>query len=69
MDRYFTEKELSQQLSVALQTIRNWRCVRRGPNYHKFNGRLVRYSEADVIAWLEGRRIDLTPQVGKGVSA
>lgn len=55
---YLTEKEASLFLSVSLRTIQNWRFRNRGPKYKKL-GRLVRYSIADLSAYVE--RETVTP--------
>ncbi|WP_366139070.1 helix-turn-helix domain-containing protein [uncultured Rhodoferax sp.] len=38
--------------SVSRRTLPVWRVQGKGPKFIKI-GRLVRYSEADVIAWIE----------------
>jgi predicted DNA-binding transcriptional regulator AlpA len=53
---YLDEKQVSQLVGRALSTLRNDRHLRRGLPYVKF-GRSVRYSKADVIAFMEARKI------------
>jgi len=50
------EQEAAKFLCVAVQTLRNWRTSGQGPRYIKL-GRAVRYSEADLMAFMEERRI------------
>lgn len=54
MNRFLTEEQLSDCLSVSLGTLRRWRLENRGPKFHKL-GSLVRYSECDVGDWLQAR--------------
>lgn len=56
--KFITEKELAQITGFALQTIRNWRHVRRGPNYVKIS-RAVRYDYAEVMLFMNSRRVNL----------
>ena len=51
------EKVAAKKLGVAVQTLRNWRHVRRGTAYIKL-GRSVRYKEEDILNFIEERRID-----------
>jgi len=51
------EKRAAQFLGVAVQTLRNWRHLRRGPAYVKM-GRSVRYQVEDLKAYLLNKRID-----------
>jgi hypothetical protein len=53
----FTAKEVSQLIGRAEQTLANDRSTRRGLAYIKV-GRSVRYKLADVLAYVEGHRID-----------
>ena len=52
-----TEKEVSNLLSIPLQTLRNHRSRGCGLPYIKF-ARSVRYSLVDVEEYLSTRRID-----------
>ncbi len=54
---YLTEKEVSLFTGRALSTLRNERFLRRGIPYVKV-GRSVRYSQEDVIAFMESRKIE-----------
>ena len=47
------EKGAAKTLSVALQTLRNWRFQHTGPAYCKLNGgRAVRYRLSDLNAFI-----------------
>jgi predicted DNA-binding transcriptional regulator AlpA len=56
--RYLKETEVSAITGLALQTIRNHRFNGVGIPYIKMlPGRAVRYSLADIIEWMESRKI------------
>lgn len=54
--RYLVEREVSRLTGIALSTLRNWRVRAEGIPYYKI-GRSVRYSQADVIGFMEQRRV------------
>lgn len=41
---------------IGLQTLRNYRMLRKGPPYVKLD-KSVRYLESDVLAYMESRRV------------
>jgi predicted DNA-binding transcriptional regulator AlpA len=47
------ENEAAASLSVAVQTLRNWRWKGEGPRYVKVGTRLVRYRRSDLAAFVE----------------
>ena len=53
------EEEAAIVLGLAVQTLRNWRSVRKGPPYLKL-GRAIRYDPADLETYRENRKI--TPE-------
>lgn len=51
-------KTLSEQLDIAVPTLERMRVAKTGPAWHTIPGsRLVRYSRADVVAWLRANRV------------
>ena len=56
MKRFMEEKEVSRLTSVSLQTLRNWRHLRKGFPYVKM-GRKVLYDWDDIVSDLEARKI------------
>ena len=54
--RWIDEREVSEIIAVAVQTLRNWRFQSTGPAYFKI-GRSVRYRLSDIIAFMELRRV------------
>ena len=51
------EKEAAHLLSVGVQTLRNWRHLRKGPPYIKISSRSVRYRISDLGSFMEARKI------------
>ena len=49
------EKQAAERLGCTYHAMRKWRMLRKGPAYRKI-GRLVRYSEADLAAYLDANR-------------
>jgi len=54
--KYINEKQVSEMTGLALPTLRNDRFLRRRIPYIKV-GKAVRYNEAEVIAFMESRRV------------
>ena len=48
------EKEAAAILAVAVATLRNWRAMKQGPRYFKLGARMVRYSRAELAAFIAG---------------
>jgi predicted DNA-binding transcriptional regulator AlpA len=55
--RWINEKQVSEVTGIAVQTLRNWRQLRRGFPYSKV-GRAVRYAVQDVMEFMEARRVN-----------
>ena len=51
------ERQAAKILGIAVQSLRNRRCRRVGPPYHKIGSRVV-YSLKDLEEFLKQRRID-----------
>ena len=49
---YLKSTEVAQRLGIANQTLAKWRWAHEGPRFVKL-GKAVRYSEADLAAWLD----------------
>jgi hypothetical protein len=45
LDQAFGEKDTAELLGVAVQTLRNWRCQRRGPAYCKLGRKIVYFGK------------------------
>ena len=56
-DRFVNDVEAAKILSVSPQSLRNWRCIGRGPSYTK-RGRMVRYQIQNLLSYMEQGRID-----------
>ena len=61
-DVSMTDKDAAKFLTMGLQTMRNWRCRGRGPDYYKL-GKSVRYLKSDLIKFRESRRIRIIAEV------
>jgi predicted site-specific integrase-resolvase len=53
----FNDKEAAKLLGLAVQTLRNWRFLGKGPAYVKL-GRRITYRLQDLETYLEQNRID-----------
>lgn len=51
------EKGLAKYLGITVHALRRWRFENRGPRFIKLEGRLVRYRQQDVEAWLVAQQI------------
>jgi len=49
-----TEHDVAKQLHVSVASLRRWRLLHRGPQFHKV-GVLVRYRPEEVEAWIAGQ--------------
>jgi hypothetical protein len=52
-----TEKQAALRLGCSVALLRKWRLLGKGPPYMKI-GRLVRYSEGDLVAFLDAHRVE-----------
>jgi predicted DNA-binding transcriptional regulator AlpA len=57
-EKFISEKEVSVLTGFCVQTLRNWRFQRRGPNYVKVN-RSIRYSISEVLRFMTEKQIIL----------
>lgn len=55
------EKVAAAHLGISVQTLRNWRHLRKGPTYCKI-GRAVRYRTSDLEEFVENSMINLNYQ-------
>ena len=61
-ERFLNEWEVSELTGISVGTLRTWRYRRAGPAFRKF-GTMVRYSEAEILAWIKAQ-----PQIGSAVA-
>lgn len=64
MDSLMTPRSVAAVLNVRPDTLSQWRFANRGPAYVKI-GRLVRYREDDLTAWLEAMRVPSVDAPGR----
>jgi len=51
------EKKAAEILDVAVQTLRNWRFLQRGPDYLRL-GRCIRYRVDDLENYVERNKVN-----------
>ena len=56
MTRMLKEDEAAEVLGCSVALLRKWRLVEAGPAYCKL-GRLVRYADADIQAFIDAQRV------------
>jgi excisionase family DNA binding protein len=54
---YINDVQAAKIMGLSKQSLRNWRHLNRGLPYYKI-GRSVRYALADVIEFMESRKIN-----------
>jgi excisionase family DNA binding protein len=52
-----TPHEAAEFLTISSETLAQWRSQRRGPQYIKLEGRLVRYRLSDLESYLTERLV------------
>jgi hypothetical protein len=51
-DSWHTPETVCAVLELSNNTLMNWRCMGKGPTYHK-SGKLVFYRKKNIVNWLE----------------
>ncbi|MCP4708446.1 MAG: helix-turn-helix domain-containing protein [Planctomycetes bacterium] len=41
---------------MSENTLKQWRSLRKGPGFIKFNGRFIRYPQRELMDWIEAER-------------
>jgi len=52
-DRLMTEKEVHKILGIGLSTLQQWRLRGKGPKFCRLGGKMIRYRESDVRAYID----------------
>lgn len=55
--RLLRPAEVAERLNVELETLSAWRIQGRGLPFVRFNGRVVRYRESDVEAFIDSNTV------------
>lgn len=63
-NKLLTETDAAQMLGLSVRSLQGWRLNGRGPKYLKLS-KAVRYSQADLTAWLESRAVGSTAQADR----
>jgi predicted DNA-binding transcriptional regulator AlpA len=53
-DKFLTDRDAAVITGMKVSTLRKWRMFGRGPRFRRL-GRSIRYSVADIRAWLDSR--------------
>jgi len=56
VDKLIDEKEAAAWLGCTVSAMRKWRLLGKGPAFCRI-GRLVRYSEGDLVAFVAASRV------------
>ena len=64
-ERLLKDVEAAEKLGVKVQTLRNWRMMGTGVPYVRVGDRSIRYSEDDLKAYIDARKVDPSRRVGK----
>jgi len=57
-DALLTPKQAAEFLGIPEGTLAQWRSQRRGPQYVKLEGRLVRYRRSDLEDYIASRLVE-----------
>jgi len=52
-----TVQQVSELTGISVETLNQWRSLRKGPPFLKIEGRLVRYRRADLVKYLDACRV------------
>jgi len=64
-ERLLRDVEAAERLGVKVQTLRNWRMMGTGVPYVRIGDRSVRYSEDDLKAYINARKVNPSRRAGK----
>ena len=64
--RLLTPRDAAEYLGLPQNTLAQWRSQRKGPEFFKLGGYLVRYAEEDLNTWLEAQRVKVTDSRSSG---
>jgi predicted DNA-binding transcriptional regulator AlpA len=59
--RFLTEVEVSELTGLSVSTLRNWRCLNKGPRYMRPGGRAIRYAISDVEKFMLASAVQTEP--------
>ena len=58
LNRWLTEKEVASITGISCSSLQKHRFKGTGFPYVKIGARLVRYSEAEIVSYMQARQID-----------
>ena len=56
LKKYLSTQEVSEEYGIGKSTLEQMRCRGEGPAYIKVSARMVKYTRADIEAWLDSHR-------------
>jgi predicted DNA-binding transcriptional regulator AlpA len=59
-----SERQVAERLNVSEVTLQEWRCQHKGPPFLRLSGRMIRYRESDIEAWLVEQEVRPSRLVG-----
>lgn len=65
LEQLLNEDAAASYLSLAVQTLRNWRVAGGGPPFIRISPRAIRYRRRDLIAWINERKVHSTSEGGQ----
>lgn len=65
MDKLFDQKTSAKLLGISVRTLERHRVAGTGPRYARL-GRLIRYREGDLDAWVQGSLRASTSEAPRG---
>ena len=57
-----TEVQAAAFLGVSPRVLQKWRVSGRGPQFLRLSSRCIRYSQADLLCWIEARAFSTTAE-------
>jgi predicted DNA-binding transcriptional regulator AlpA len=57
-----TEVQAAAFLGVSPRVLQKWRVTGRGPQFLRLSSRCIRYSQADLLSWVESRVFSATAE-------
>ena len=61
-NRLMDEREAASLICYSVRALQNWRHRGGGPKFIRISSRSVRYTYADVMEWIDQRRVANTSQ-------
>jgi predicted DNA-binding transcriptional regulator AlpA len=60
-----TEVQAAAFLGVSPRVLQKWRVTGRGPQFLRLSSRCIRYSQSDLLCWIESRAFSATAEYAR----